>query len=107
MNKTCLESGDQPGLTQQPSVVSWMSCGCGVGVIVGVGDGATVEVDAGAAARVGTAVSVGASVATSIDGELHAPNNTANNPIKLNGFIPHPSCFILYRRYQSGGHGFL
>ena len=55
--------------------------------MVGMGDGATVDVDAGAAARVGTAVSVGANVASSIGGALHALNNKVNNPINLNGFI--------------------
>ena len=96
MNSTCLESGDQPGLTQQPSAVSCINCGCGVGVRVGVGDGALVFTTR--AVVVGPRV-VGASVATSIGADSHPLTNAIKTGHKLKAivfrFIFHPSSFIL------------
>jgi hypothetical protein len=82
MNKTCFESGDHAGITQQPPVVSWRASGVGVGVIVGVGRGVTVGCAVGkTTVIVGVAEdSSGVTTGTGVLAAHAARNNTPITP---------------------------
>src|SRR5512137_1899065 len=78
MNKTCFESSDHDGMTQQPSVVNWRSSGVGVGLIVGVGCGVAVSSAVGKTTAVGVA---GNSVGLTGVGSLTMQATKSNIPI--------------------------
>jgi hypothetical protein len=97
MNNTCFESGDQPGITQQPSLVSCFNSGVGVGVIVAVGGGVAVACAVGKALGVSLGALVAAATGPGL-AWLHAAITVANtNKIEAYAivFILPPSSFIL------------
>jgi zinc transporter ZupT len=68
MNRTCCESGEKKGCTQQSPSVSWVKLGVGVGVTVGEGVAVGVSVGEGVSVGVAVALAVAVGVGVALGG---------------------------------------